>query len=69
MVHPWYIENTSDRHRVLAGEPMFVATDVAKVLGYRNAPDMTRQLDQDEKVKRTGFCSASYMGVSSAARY
>lgn len=30
------------------GEPWFVATDVAEVLGYRNAPDMTRLLDDDE---------------------
>lgn len=30
------------------GEPWFVATDVASVLGYRNAPDMTRMLDEDE---------------------
>ena len=32
----------------LEGEPWFVATDVASVLGYRNAPDMTRMLDEDE---------------------
>lgn len=31
------------------GEPWFVATDVAKALGFRNAPDMTRSLDDDEK--------------------
>lgn len=30
------------------GEPWWVATDVAKVLGYRDAPDMTRRLDRDE---------------------
>jgi len=30
------------------GEPRFVAKDVAEVLGYRNAPDMTRNLDSDE---------------------
>lgn len=33
---------------LIAGEPWFVANDVAKVLGYRNAPDMTRNLDDDE---------------------
>lgn len=32
-----------------SGEIWFVATDVAEVLGYRNAPDMTRNLDDDEK--------------------
>ncbi len=31
-----------------SGEPWFVATDVAGVLGYRNAPDMVRMLDEDE---------------------
>ncbi len=31
------------------GEPWFVATDVARILDYRNAPDMTRNLDEDEK--------------------
>lgn len=31
------------------GESWFVAADVAAVLGYRNAPDMTRMLDDDEK--------------------
>ena len=30
------------------GEPWFVAADIAKVLLYRNAPDMTRNLDDDE---------------------
>lgn len=31
-----------------AGEPWFVAADVAAILGYRNAPDMVRNLDDDE---------------------
>ena len=37
--------------RVIArdGEPWFVAGDVAAVLGYREAYDMTRNLDDDEK--------------------
>ena len=34
-------------------EPWFVATDVAKALGYRMASDMTRRLDDDEKGKRS----------------
>jgi hypothetical protein len=29
--------------------PWFVASDVAALLEYRNAPDMTRMLDEDEK--------------------
>lgn len=35
------------------GEPWFVATDIATALGYRNAPDMTRRLDEDEKGTRS----------------
>lgn len=31
------------------GEPWFVAADVAGILGYRMASDMTRRLDPDEK--------------------
>lgn len=34
---------------VLGDEPWFVAADVATVLGYRMASDMTRNLDEDEK--------------------
>ena len=30
-------------------QPWFVATDVATTLGYRNAPDASRHLDDDEK--------------------
>lgn len=35
------------------GEPMFVASDVAKILGYRMASDMTRRLEEDEKGTRS----------------
>jgi len=31
------------------GEPWFVATDIAKILGYSAAKDLTRSLDADEK--------------------
>lgn len=34
---------------MIAGDPWFVANDVAKVLGYRMASDMTRNLDEDER--------------------
>jgi anti-repressor protein len=34
------------------GEPWFVAADVAKILGYRMASDMTRTLDEDERGTR-----------------
>lgn len=33
----------------ISGDPWFVAGDVAKVLGYREARDMCRNLDEDEK--------------------
>lgn len=41
--------------RVLAidNEPWFVASDIAKALGYRMASDMTRRLDEDEKGTRS----------------
>lgn len=32
-----------------SNQPWFVATDVATTLGYRNAPDASRHLDDDEK--------------------
>ena len=35
------------------GEPWFVATDVARILGYREAKDMTRRLDEEDKGRRS----------------
>ena len=35
------------------GEPWFVASDIAKTLGYRDAANMTRRLDEDEKGTRS----------------
>lgn len=34
---------------MIADDPWFVASDVARVLGYNRAPDMIRNLDDDEK--------------------
>jgi len=34
---------------MIDGQPWFVAVDVALILGYRNSPDATRLLDEDEK--------------------
>lgn len=31
------------------GQPWFIATDIAEALDYRNAPDLTRNLDDDEQ--------------------
>ncbi len=39
------IRALSDEH----GEPLFVASDIAKTLGYGDATHMTRRLDDDEK--------------------
>jgi anti-repressor protein len=36
-----------------SGEPWFIASDVAKLLGYKVARDATRILDQDEKGEQT----------------
>ena len=35
------------------GEPMFVAKDAAVILGYRDAANMTRRLEEDEKGTRS----------------
>ena len=42
-------EGTTIRTLNVDGEPWFVAADVAQVLGYRKASDMTRILEDDEK--------------------
>ncbi|KJL49504.1 Phage antirepressor protein KilAC domain protein [Microbacterium hydrocarbonoxydans] len=41
-------EGRDIRTVVINGEPWFVASDVAEVLGYRDAHDMVRTLDEDE---------------------
>ena len=33
-------------------DPWFVATDIAKILGFKQANDMTKRLDEDERVGR-----------------
>ncbi|MEZ0366767.1 BRO family protein [Mycobacterium sp. pUA109] len=38
---------------VIDGEPWFVAGDVARMLGYRDAHNMARRLDDDEKGTRS----------------
>lgn len=42
-------ESAAVRSLDLNGEPWFVATDIANILGYRDAEKMTRLLDDDEK--------------------
>ena len=43
----------SIRALAIDNEPWFVASDIAKALGYRMASDMTRRLDDDEKGTRS----------------
>ena len=46
-------DNTNIRTIVAEdGEPFFVASDIAKILGYRDAYNMTRRLDPDDKGTR-----------------
>lgn len=41
------------RSLMVDGEPWFVAADVAKALGYREAYDLTRRIDLDDKGPRS----------------
>lgn len=40
------------------GTPLFVASDIAKILGYRDAHNMTRRLDPDELRTRSASTNA-----------
>lgn len=48
-IQPFDFQGHEVRVLVDDGEPRWVASDVAKVLGYAAAKDMTRMLDVDEK--------------------
>ena len=48
-VLPFSFKEKTIRTVLIDGEPWFVAVDVAVALGYRNAPDAARHLDDDEK--------------------
>ncbi len=48
-VMPFTYEGQQVRTVDVDGELWFVATDVAKILSYRSAPDMTRRLDGSDK--------------------
>lgn len=53
-ITPFTYENANVRVTTTEdGEPWFVASDVAGILGYRMASDMTRRLDPDEKGTRS----------------
>lgn len=46
-------EGRQVRTVIVDGEPWFVAADVAAILGYRDAHNLTRRLDEDEKGTQT----------------
>lgn len=46
------------------GEPLFVASDIAKILGYRDAYNMTRRLDPDDKGTRPASTPGGIQEVS-----
>lgn len=48
-VQPFEFEDNQVRAITDGDEVMFVATDIAKILGYRDAANLTRTLDDDEK--------------------
>lgn len=48
-IQPFEFENNQVRALVDGDEVMFVASDIAKILGYRDAANLTRTLDDDEK--------------------
>nr|UVX65824.1 MAG: antirepressor protein KilAC domain [Bacteriophage sp.] len=48
-IQPFEFENNQVRAMVDGDEVMFVASDIAKILGYRDAANLTRTLDDDEK--------------------
>jgi anti-repressor protein len=48
-IQPFEFENNQVRALADGDEVMFVASDIAKILGYRDAANLTRTLDDDEK--------------------
>lgn len=56
----------------IGGEPWFVAGDIARILGFREAYDLTRSLDEDEKgphVLRTPGGEQTVTIISEAGLY
>ncbi|MFJ2618192.1 BRO family protein [Glutamicibacter sp. NPDC087344] len=51
-VQKYVFEGNSVRTLLVDGEPWFVAADVAKILGYRMASDMTRRIDAEDRGTR-----------------
>lgn len=51
-IQPFEFENNRVRALTDGDEVLFVATDIAKILGYRDAAALTRTLDDEEKGTR-----------------
>lgn len=51
-IHPFEFEHNQVRVLADGDEVMFVASDIAKTLGYRDAANLARTLDADEKDTR-----------------
>lgn len=69
---PFAYGETPVRVVQMDGEPWFVAADIAKVLGYREAYDLTRGLDDDEKgpqIVRTPGGEQEMTTISEAGLY
>lgn len=48
-IQPFEFEHNQVRALADGNEVMFIASDIAKILGYRDAANLTRTLDADEK--------------------
>ena len=48
-IQPFEFEGNKVRALADGDEVMFVASDIAKILGYRDAANLTRNLDGDER--------------------
>ena len=60
---PYLFDGAPVRIVVREGEPWFVAGDVARTLGYRDAPTLTRNLDADDAATHN-LCIRSQNGVT-----
>lgn len=61
---PFAYEGRELRTVLVDGEPWFVAADVAAILGYRMASDMTRRLDDDEKGTHSARTPGGFQNVT-----
>lgn len=52
-IQTWIFGETLVRTVQIENDTWFIAKDIAEIFEYRNAPDMTRYLDEDEKLIRS----------------